>query len=435
VYRHSGREPHFTIAYPTLWEVVPAIDNGPGGFTTITFNGAHASTPAQFAVVAVPETDFQGNTANDIRGVLTAWFRDELRQDVTLGPWTGHEPLAFTFDQGTTAYDGLAWERTAHGQVWLLYGYSIPEISPIFAPVFRRMVASWTPTLTPTAAPADQSNWLGDVGVPGLVLGLLPLLIALGLGLPLLRRWRQGRGGPLAAAGLFALVCGALLFGQYLPQVAAVARLPAERVPSLDLAGMRVVVALATLGLLGWMLGRRAPPAADVAEPLAMLFALNGGLLVVALMAALYEGALLVRFGVAQAVIVLLALLWDTTMSGEQVTNVEGRLFPRPARVLLFLGYIMLVSAAVLYFTSWQVQATGAPVAEAIFESELWPREGLLGLGVPLLFVSFTLGLTRWLAQRNLRGEGADTLARGDLVEVAMTMDGEVGVARAPEKT
>jgi hypothetical protein len=103
--------------------------------------------------------------------------------------------------------------------------------------------------------------------------------------------------------------------------------------------------------------------------------------------------------------------------------------------VLLFLGYIMLVSTAVLYFTSWQVQATGAPVAEAIFESELWPREGLLGLGVPLLFVSFTLGLTRWLAQRNLRGEGADTLARGDLVEVAMTMDGEVGVARAPEKT
>jgi hypothetical protein len=297
------------------------------------------------------------------------------------------------------------------------------------------MVASWTPTLTPTAAPADQSNWLAAVGVPGLVLGLLPLLIALGLGLPLLRRWRQGRGGPLAAAGLFALVCGALLFGQYLLQVAAVARLPAERVPSLDLAGMRVVVALATLGLLGWMLGRRAPPAADVAEPLAMLFALNGGLLVVALMAALYEGALLVRFGVAQAVIVLLALLWDTTMSGEQVTNVEGRLFPRPARVLLFLGYIMLVSAAVLYFTSWQVQATGAPVAEAIFESELWPREGLLGLGVPLLFVSFTLGLTRWLAQRNLRGEGADTLARGDLVEVAMTMDGEVGVARAPEKT
>lgn len=397
VYRHTSKNPRFTIAYPTLWEVVPAIDNGPDGFTTIIFNGVQGSAPAQFAVVAIPAADFQGNTANNVGGVLTAWFQDELHRDVALGDWTGHAPLAFYFVQGGHTVDGVAWERSAHGQVWLLYGYAAPPVFGTFAPVFGQMAGSWTPD-PPAVAPATETapSWLADIGVPGLVLGLLPLLIALCVGLPLLRRWGQGRGGPLAAAGLFALVGGVLLFEQYLPELAAVARIPAERVPSLDLAGVRVVAALATLAMLGWLLVRRAPWA-NAAEPLALLFALNGGLLVVAIMAALYQGALSVRFSVAQAVIVLLALLWDTTMSGEQITNVEGTRFPRPARVLLFLGYIMLVAAAVLYFSSWQVGATGTQGVEPVFESEFWPRAGLLGLGMPLLLVGFTLELTRWL--------------------------------------
>jgi hypothetical protein len=102
-------------------------------------------------------------------------------------------------------------------------------------------------------------------------------------------------------------------------------------------------------------------------------------------------------YGLIPGVLIVAAFLWDFLTSGEEVTNVEGRTFPRAARVLLYAGYIMLVATIVLFF---------APVTPNsifnqqdlffVFSADLWPRYGLLLLGVPLLLTNFLLALSRW---------------------------------------
>jgi hypothetical protein len=95
----------------------------------------------------------------------------------------------------------------------------------------------------------------------------------------------------------------------------------------------------------------------------------------------------------------MLALLWSLILSGQQVTNVQGRIFPRHARMLLYLGYTIIMSSALLYLTSLREQGSGAFIATS-FESSTWPLLGLLFLGIPTVIVSFVLGLGRWLGGR-----------------------------------
>jgi hypothetical protein len=201
-------------------------------------------------------------------------------------------------------------------------------------------------------------------------------------------------------------VAGVLLFFEFLPEVANLLSLPGDRVPALSLAGIQAAVALGTLGVLLWLIARHRLTAAT-REPLALLFVLNGGLFFIAAMVRVYEAARTeARFTIVQAIVLLAALLWDTLMSGEAITNVEGTIFPRHTRVLLFLGYIMLVSSAVLYFSSWQLQATNAST-EPFFESEQWPQYGLIGLGVPLLIAGFMMQVGRSLGEQHTVEEGA----------------------------
>lgn len=124
---------------------------------------------------------------------------------------------------------------------------------------------------------------------------------------------------------------------------------------------------------------------------------LNGSLQVVSWVYDLLGAAMEVssHFTVAGAVIIILALLWDATMPGETITNVDGAIFPRRSRVLLFFGYMSVTATNLLYFSTLTVQATGAHL-EAQFESDVWVQNGLMLLGVPLLLTLFLLRLGRW---------------------------------------
>lgn len=50
----------------------------------------------------------------------------------------------------------------------------------------------------------------------------------------------------------------------------------------------------------------------------------------------------------------------------------------------MFCGYVMLVGTTVLFFSSLEVQATGARVAP-LFDSESFVQAAILWLGTPLL--------------------------------------------------
>jgi hypothetical protein len=97
-------------------------------------------------------------------------------------------------------------------------------------------------------------------------------------------------------------------------------------------------------------------------------------------------------FSVVQAVVIVIALFWDVLTSGEAVTNVHGERVPRHARVLVYLGYVMLVACAILFFSS--VRGLDHQTAESWFESEAWPQLGIQRLGVPLVVAIFVLRLT-----------------------------------------
>lgn len=96
---------------------------------------------------------------------------------------------------------------------------------------------------------------------------------------------------------------------------------------------------------------------------------------------------------VGGAVILIVALLWDIAVSGEAITNVSGRIFPRDTRVLAFIGYILLVAATVLMYASLHNQR--GVLLESTFDAELWVKEGILFLGIPLTMTFAVTALHR----------------------------------------
>jgi hypothetical protein len=94
------------------------------------------------------------------------------------------------------------------------------------------------------------------------------------------------------------------------------------------------------------------------------------------------------QFTVAQGVLLVLAFLWDLLTSGEQVTNAHGRLTPRFARVLIYVGYSLLSFSEVLFFTTLR----GSPFANSLSG---WPDLGLTTLGPVLLLTVVLLRLAR----------------------------------------
>ncbi|HZS15686.1 MAG TPA: hypothetical protein VFC09_13910 [Candidatus Dormibacteraeota bacterium] len=221
-------------------------------------------------------------------------------------------------------------------------------------------------------------------------LACIPLTVA-AIVLALMRRRRPG---PLAAGALLVAVSGAIVVAATVPHVLH-AFFHGPDGPSLVLPdGLQVAVAAVALVVVGVAAARRRLQAA--APLLTLLVVLLAGLQVIAWIADLYGAAQDVsgRFSVAQALVLVLALAWDLVMSGYSITNRDSRGVPRHARVLLWMGYIVLVASAVLLFSSMRVSGGGQPI-EPVFESELWPHAGLVILGAGLVMTLFLMAVPR----------------------------------------
>jgi hypothetical protein len=122
------------------------------------------------------------------------------------------------------------------------------------------------------------------------------------------------------------------------------------------------------------------------------------------------------RFTLVQGVVLVAAMLWDVLMSGESFTNTGGPAVPRHTRVLIYLGYTLLVVTTVLFLSSVQVQGGGS--AGQQFESDQWPQLGIAALGPPLLITFFLVNLRAWRRSRPLpRRDALDQVDRSILVE------------------
>ncbi len=167
----------------------------------------------------------------------------------------------------------------------------------------------------------------------------------------------------------------------------------------LDLDGVRAIAGIATLGAVAVVvLTRRGRGSAT--RVLAAVLAADVGIQVLAWVDQLFNRSAEVAdkvtrgFSVWAAVVLLAALLLEILGSGEAITNRHDRGFPRQSRVLLYLGYVVLVAASVLYFASLHDPANGT-LRESQFDSETWVHQGLLFLGVPLVLTLLLGGLLR----------------------------------------
>lgn len=229
-------------------------------------------------------------------------------------------------------------------------------------------------------------------GSPLSILLGLALWPVLGIVLVIRGRWRPGAA---SAAGLYLIVVG-------LSVVAFSGAIGAfGQSATVALGGVQLAVALFTLIALAWLALRRRLDAKR-ASLVARFFVLNGALLLIGIVylaianAGMFVGTFSRGVGPVAAVLIVLAFLWDFLMSGGEVTNVEGRRFPRNTRILLYAGYTMLVSTLVLFFGPVTPNSIiGQPDLFFVFNPDLWPRYGLLLLGVPLLVTNFVLGVSR----------------------------------------
>ncbi|HEX4058308.1 MAG TPA: hypothetical protein VHX87_08340 [Galbitalea sp.] len=94
------------------------------------------------------------------------------------------------------------------------------------------------------------------------------------------------------------------------------------------------------------------------------------------------------------AILILVAVGWEIVMSGESMTNQSSRRLPRSTRLMVFFGYILVLAAALVFYSGQYSTATGRVVSESFFEPESITQSALFRIAFPLLLVVFLLRLT-----------------------------------------
>ncbi len=387
-------DPTFRILAPENWEVRRVLDGGPGSDRTIVaFTGASTGNGAQVYVVSEPRP--AGAPAGTALSQVVSRFYGGMHPAVGAATEDdGWRVVSFALDGDLV---GVSWEKPVGGRAWLVYGLCRQDILEPNLPLFRVMVKSFVPAAAPVPAeePAAHAESAPDRGEQAVILfpfaAWLATAILAGALVP--RAVRKGAARHVATL-LFLFTAATLLaLAEIVPAADRLSLASLDPASSLRLPGIQAVAAIGTLVLLAVLAARKRLDA-ERAPLVSALFVLNLGLQILEWLNGLYTTASEAgaRLSVAQAVVILVALVWELTGSGASVANGHGPVLPRAARVLAFCGNLTLVATATLFFSSLRVQASGAAVASP-FESEFWPATGILRIGVPALLLSLAFRL------------------------------------------
>lgn len=390
----ESAHPQYSLLVPHAWTKT-AVHQG------ATWSGSSDGRPARLVLLWSP-------SAND--RALSSAFAAPARTEPE-GVSDGWRSGSVATTVGGRPADGEFWTKREGAVTWTLAGVRVGGTSRGSRYLFETIRGSFT---AGSGAPAESSSsdspeslllWEGAAG-----------LVLIGVGLILLLAGR----GETATGGLFLVLVGlfALAGSLVLPTVSRLIGL--SRV--LDVVPFNVSVGGA-YGALGLILvtsilpGRRLPlPILRLVLVLTLGFAALEFLFASVFGTALDAGK---RFTVLQAVVLVVAMLWDVLMSGESFTNTGGLAVPRHTRVLLYMGYTLLVVSAVLFLSSVQIQGGGSAGQE--FESDSWPQTGIATLGPPLLITFFLVNLAAWRRSRPLpRPDALDQVDRSMLAETEL---------------
>ena len=382
VYTHSA--PDFSFVYPKAWTASvsddPALDE-----TAVLFNGVKSQYPGDLAVVSYPRA--VGNLSTVLEAKVCPPGRCQRGASVSHGAWSEQ-----SYDLGSGR--GWFWQRAQGSRAYFVTAFVPGFLAGPFKSSLYAVVDSWRPDST-AGVPAEPGLTDQQVRLLAQLMQGAMAVIALVGGLALLWLGRRRGLSALTLSGAFVTVLGLVWLAFKLSPLAQLVGLPAQEL-AFTFPSVQLVTAAATLLLVGLLVLRRRLSTRE-RELLTLVFALNAGLQFVAWIIAAFDQSLAIKLSIGQAIILVIGIGWDVLMSGEQITNPDGRLFPRQVRLLLYLGYTMLVTTAVLYFTAEHIVSGGG---EPFFEDAQWPQLGLIFLGAPLLITVFIVELSRWWRRR-----------------------------------
>jgi hypothetical protein len=221
--------------------------------------------------------------------------------------------------------------------------------------------------------------------------GFALALIVLVIGLAVWRRWRPqwvAAGLVLGVVVLFSVLYEGDGIGHYLLGASF-------HVPYLSRAGVMFGAGILGLATVLAVRARNQHGTKTGRLIISGVVGLEAAIAVLELMMWLYGKALSAsRISIWAAIILLVAVVWDVTMSGESMTNHGTSHLPRATRVLGFFGYTILLAGTVLFYTSEKIISTGA-AAEAFFEPEDITRNALYRVALPVLLLAFFIRLAR----------------------------------------
>lgn len=401
-YNHPG-QPQFSVEHPQFWETkVPADD--PNALTVVSFDGLQSGDPAFVEVVTGPPSQFK-TTTDALTTVLLSFSGPN-------GALNGLTPYlsGARQDRGWEEFDvrtvpngskvvmhGTLWARQQDGRTWVIFGFSPDRFFAFNQPGFAAVADSWQPTVRAEAAPASSGDTSASDRALGVELGVT-VLIAIALTVwSRLRRRPHGKG-EIATAALYAGFVAVFMLAAVPGILLRLATGSTHGLVGLHVEGIQAFVGIASLVWVAAVVARRRAGAAT--RPLLALGTLLLGLQIVAWIYQLFSASMDAsgRFSIAAAVILVVALMWDIAFSGESITNGGNGWLPRHARVSMYFGYVMLVVANILYFSS--LQFPGGAEVEAQFESDTWVQSGMISLGVPLLLALFAVKIAGWWRER-----------------------------------
>ncbi len=379
----------------------------PGGATLLVPAGWHSSKPSSSIYLFSDSDPTLGKLIMLIaHGSLGGQSVGQLAQQVAGatpdggpeadGPWQRVEVKPKPPDN-----TGMVWAQQPAGQPqgYLIYGMAQTSDAE---PAGRMLEAIVNTFRLPGQAPAPLPTTAAEENTPAAVAQanddhLLAFGAAMDVGISLValallvlagrRRW----SGRIRIALLFFAVLTLVTIAYRLDSIGRVLAGRAAAWPVLTEAGLLTGVGVLGIAALLATIGRRDRWTWAGRLP-RTLSGLAVGVLTLRLIDILYARALsATHVAVWAAVVLLVAVAWDVTMSGESLTNHASRLIPRSSRVFLFFGYVILLSSAVVFYSGQHVAASGATVSEVYFEPESVTQAALFTVAFPLMLLLFVL--------------------------------------------
>jgi hypothetical protein len=406
---HNKSQPTFSIRYPRACG--SPVDYSLPAFTDVSWTGCQpipGLTASQSYTFSFAILSFVAGSADACATLRAASNVLNVRY-LHASDDEGWRACAFT----GTGNRGIAWVRSTGGRIWLLFGQTA-DVAATFnfvEPLLRAMRDSWRPATVPgpvvnTGGNGGSRNLQSELSHFAARTGLIWLAVAISAALALILGRRRRRADEVKPALMYVVATGAWVALTFLGRSAAV-QTAGHHLLSLQIGGVQALAGLATFGYMivvalgRWTAARRndredTQRTSAISRRLGSLFVLNCSLLLTWAAGILYGTASRVgsTLAVVQGIVVIAALLWELIFSGELLNCGKPKsALPRRARLLLYLGYLLLTASAVLQLSTLRSPATGARVE--VFDAETIVQVGIIGLGVPL---AITVFLINWSA-------------------------------------